>query len=713
MSPARSKPKSSADEPPTPDKLSLALTVIAGALVIANAAVILRLFWGHLNYVQIDHAGHIESAAAFGRGEYHQFSDQAFLGYIHGLFYPPLQDILLSLINVISGNDYVLAYKVYLSILVIAYLGAILHLTVGFKRRLARGFLLGGLLFLLNVEKPDLVMYQGLSFVDLWLTGLSSQVLGGVFLLVLIREWLGPARPPRLCGWLGLCLVSHLVVGFVALSLISLTWIQDRQRGVAFAVLSALGLSAFFWIPFVVNRSAITSSNILLIDPLVFAGTAAVGLWLAFRHRKARTLFVLALVLLAPMIVGPWLSELGIPYPRFHYYRFAIIALFLIAIGYATLIDASTSDLRQWRRWALHLALGLVCIAGLRKFRLQRYSHDWPSLTASGVQVDDPRVLELPEYGRFWVIGDARSVDFGIDAMLATSYPEFRSTKGLYWESYRHNTLLSSWYATLLGVPVVLDYFYYHGYSCEVQSCLIDKFVSNYNVQGLIVDEKLTLYYVSPSRRDCYRKLLRDGATRSFELVKQGTIRDAAKSYTVFRIAQRGQLSNRVLEAIDASEVVAFDSKQESYYAEPMKSAYASCTTGQPARTFVDERDFAAMPPGTRPIDRSVRLSFTKQSPTTFELAVDSPEPILFRIKLAHLPGVELVGEHGDVPLYEGMSGMVAYGHGRMTLRYGRPAGVVLGYLVTLLVAAGLMTRWIVVRRRRGLSAEPTARHDE
>lgn len=696
-----------AGDRPGGDRWSRALTVITGAIVLANAAVILRLLWGHLNYVQIDHAGHIQSAAAFGRGEYHQFSDQTFLGNIHGLFYPPLQDAILALVNWISGDDYVLSYKVYLSLLVICYLGATVHLAMGRERRVARGVLLGGLLFLMNVEKPELVMYQGLSFVDLWLTGLSSQVLGGVFLLVLIREWLGPARPARLGGWLVLCLISHLVVGFVAFVLLVVAWSQRRERGIAFAVLGALGLSAFFWIPFVGNRSTITNSNILLIDPLVFVAIAAVGLWLAFRHHHARTLFAVALLLLAPLIVGPWLADLGIPYPRFHYYRFAIIALFLIVIGYAVLLDAAASERIRWRRWALALALGALGLAGLMKFRLQRFSHDWPSLTASDVQVEDPRVLALPEYGRFWVIGDARSVDFGIDSMLATSHPEFRSTKGLFWESYRHHTLLSSWYATLLGPPVVLDYFYFHGYSCEVQSCLVDHFLRDYNVQGLIVDERLPLSYTSPLRRECYRQLLRDGGTTSFELVRQGAVRDAAKSYTVFRIAPRGRLSNRVLEVVDPSEITAFDRRQELYYAAPLQAAYASCTQGQPERTFVDERDVAAMPPAV--LDRDAKLSFTKQTPTTFEIVVESPRPILFRIKLAYLPGVELVGEHGDVPLFEGMSGMVAYGHGRMTLRYQRPSGVLLGYLVSVLVAAGLVARWIVRRRRtRRSTANPS-----
>lgn len=694
-------------------KLAVGSTMLVAALLLANAAVVLRLVWGHLNYVQIDHAGHIASAAAFARGEYHQFTDQAFLGFVHGLFYPPLQDALLGGLDWLTGHRYVLAYKLYLSLLVIAYLGAITHLVVRFERRRARAVVLAGLLFLLNIEKPDLIAYQGLSFVDLWLTGLSSQVLGGVFLFVLIREWLGEARPRRLGAWLALCLLSHLVVGFVALLLVVAIWVQDRRRDLGLALLAALGLTAFFWLPFAVNRSTITNSNILLLDPWMFAALAALGLGLGLRHRKARILFALALVLLAPMIVGPWFSELGVPYPRFHYYRFAIIALFLIVIGYAVLVEAVTAETVPWRRWALYGAIALACGVGLITFRFQRFDRQAPSLTASDVRVDDPRVLELPEYGRFWVIGDQRSVDFGIDSMLAANHPEFRSTKGLFWESYRHNTLLTSWYATLLGLPVVLDYFYYYGYSCEVQRCLVDRFVHDYNVGGLIVDERLALPYVRAPQRECYRKILQDGGTPGFSLVEQGAIADGPRSYRVFRVDPRGPLSNRAIEPIARSELVPFDATQDRYFADPIIAAYTGCTKGTPVPTFVDHRDLATLPEA--PAAAPAKLSFTKRADGVFEIVIDSPEPILFLIKLAKLPGVELIGEAGEVPLAEGMGGMIAYGRGTLELRYRRPPGVVAGYLISLLVATGLLARWLVprIRRRRSGAAAPAGDHQD
>ncbi|NDD91905.1 hypothetical protein EBZ37_07460, partial [bacterium] len=56
----------------------------------------LFLIWNHLNYVQVDLAGHMASGAWFKRGYFHQYQDANFLGYVHGLFYPPLEDLILT-----------------------------------------------------------------------------------------------------------------------------------------------------------------------------------------------------------------------------------------------------------------------------------------------------------------------------------------------------------------------------------------------------------------------------------------------------------------------------------------------------------------------------------------------------------------------------------------------------------------------------------------
>jgi hypothetical protein len=364
-----------ASEPaaPRPTRLESGIDLGLLALTVASGVWMLVLCWRHLNFIQIDHGGHIASAATFERGGYHQFDDQAFLGYVHGLFYPPLEDVLLATVNWLTGGRYILAYKLYLTLLTIGYLAAIARVATFFQNRVSRSFLVVSILFLLHIEKPELLDFQGLSFVDLWLTGLSSEVLGGVFFMLLVREWLDRNRPRWLCALLTLTLVSHLVVGFVALLLLGLSWLQVRTRPLVGTVVVALGLSAFFWIPFVVNRSFLTSSNILVMNPIVFAILAIVGFGLGWRQPRPRTLFVVAFVILLPMIVGSWLTSWGIPYPKFHYYRFGIIALFLIVIGFALLLDARARSW-TWHRRLVHIAAAALVVTRLGRIVCLRHN---------------------------------------------------------------------------------------------------------------------------------------------------------------------------------------------------------------------------------------------------------------------------------------------------------------------------------------------------
>jgi hypothetical protein len=103
-----------------------------------------------------------------------------------------------------------------------------------------------------------------------------------------------------------------------------------------------------------------------------------------------------------------------------------------------------------------------------------------------------------------------------------------------------------------------------------------------------------------------------------------------------------------------------------------------------------------------------VQTTFTKKADGEFEIVIDSKEPVLFRIKLAYFPGVELVGDNQRLPLYEGMSGMIGYGRGRMELRYGRASGVSFGYAVSLVTAVLLIALLIRNRRRRSEQAVVT-----
>ncbi|MBU6375752.1 MAG: hypothetical protein KGQ59_07140, partial [Bdellovibrionales bacterium] len=160
-----------------------------------SAIFALNLIWNHLNVIQIDLGGHLASGSWFQRGYYHQFQDANFLGYVHGLFYPPLEDFLLAGLSWLCGNSPETGYSVYLSLLFVGYLGSIYFLGAVFQKSVARNAVRLLLLALVWLRKEDSLLFQGLSLQDLLVTGLSTQFLGAIFLFLLLREWIDKCRP--------------------------------------------------------------------------------------------------------------------------------------------------------------------------------------------------------------------------------------------------------------------------------------------------------------------------------------------------------------------------------------------------------------------------------------------------------------------------------------------------------------------------------------
>ncbi|MBU6376281.1 MAG: hypothetical protein KGQ59_09825, partial [Bdellovibrionales bacterium] len=222
------------------------------------------LIWKHLNYIQVDLAGHMASGAWFKRGFFHQYQDANFLGYVHGLFYPPLEDFILTGLSFLTDPHPVAAYQLYLTLLAIGVLSSSYLLGGAFKnpgaRDIARLLCLGTLW----ISKGGSHYFQGMSFDDMHITGLSSQILGGVFFFLFLREWLGSFRPRWALCFLALCILSHIVVAMVAVSVLMIGMLSSRERlRPALLVLTGVFVvSAFYLVPFIFYKSQLTASRI-------------------------------------------------------------------------------------------------------------------------------------------------------------------------------------------------------------------------------------------------------------------------------------------------------------------------------------------------------------------------------------------------------------------------------------------------------------------
>ncbi|MEZ4366492.1 MAG: hypothetical protein R2939_09430 [Kofleriaceae bacterium] len=172
------------------------LRALAAGYVL-HATAIAVIAWVGLDAVRVDIGGHIASADATWRGLYHAHDDAHFLGSIHGLFYPPLEDLVLGAFLRVVGTPS--GIVPYVALLWAGFLAAGWRLGARFTSPARLAFLVR-LLWFVTAERTGPAL-QGLSITELLITGLTSQLLAGIGLLLLLAELLAPA--PRRRWWRG------------------------------------------------------------------------------------------------------------------------------------------------------------------------------------------------------------------------------------------------------------------------------------------------------------------------------------------------------------------------------------------------------------------------------------------------------------------------------------------------------------------------------
>ncbi len=668
-------------------------------LFMAQSLVLLYWIWNALNPYQMDHMGHLASGVSTLRGLYHKHQDAFFLGGIHGLFYPPLEDFLLSFWLWVSRSPD-LAYQLHLSLLAIGTTAGWTWLLGVFKTLPSRAGAALVLSALLWAGKLELLDFQGLSWIDLMITGLTSQMLGGVFLALLLRELLTHQRPASVALWVSLSVLAHLVVGVVAgaltfcLLFLPKTHRRFSTKAYVIALVCALLATAFFWLPFIWHRSELVPSMILRREsPLfVIVGLATIALCLGLGF--LRNLAILTTFLLGVNTAVNTLQAQGLSLPHFHYYRFSIFGLFLGTI-LMFLIYEKTKTRRTITRLALTLLLAQWCYGIFSTF-----SFPLPTLTPQSANADFSEVSNDPQ-GRTWILGPHRSIDFSLDSRLWIERPEMRFVKGLFWESASSNTWLNSYFATLLSPPVVLDFFYFYNYPCHVQRCLLDHFFAQAGVTSWIAPEDFALPYLSQSQSACYRQTVGAAGTSQFTLTRVGSLAFGGKKLTQWRVEPRSHslLSSQWIERLQTHQIDSFRSglRRDELALRQIHAACEKSQTG--ALAWVSAQDLAQI--------RALPLMASKSGHSTGEPSFIKKiaqgkyslwlpgEPDLFRIKLAPLPGATLRDENGKrLPLWSGYPHLIGYGSGKMTLTFEEPKSVQWGNrisLLSLLLIAGVL----------------------
>ncbi|MEZ4366493.1 MAG: hypothetical protein R2939_09435 [Kofleriaceae bacterium] len=468
----------------------------------------------------------------------------------------------------------------------------------------------------------------------------------------------------------------------------------------------AAGLTATFWLPAMWYRDTLTTSSIAVAGRgSWWSPSAARGPGGGDRDPPDQALAALVAALTIGALLLAVAPTLLTTVPRFHYYRLAAPATLLML---AVAAHVASAPAPTWaRRTALVLAALLPAAALGAPWLAPREGR------LAGTDVDlGPAPDPAAPYGRQWTVENRRAADLGLDSLAAAeSDGQRRSVKGLYWESARDHTLLTSYLATLHSPSVVLDHVAYDGLSCEVQACLTASFARAFNVRRIAYQRGLPAARMPPTRLACWREFDRAGAIGALSLSPVGAMRDGATTYDVFELATGvGGPRLEVAEPLAPAQLATVGTTdRRALLAAAMDDAVRACTANRRPgeRVYLPPAALAALRPhvvGVRVPTRDLVIDARREGDGRLVLDVPSAHPVLFWLKLSALPGLVVRDEAGHrVPTAEALPGMIVVGRGRLTVSYERPLGVRLGEGVTLaaLLAAAAALAWPWLRRRR------------
>jgi|GEM_PF-4186102 len=458
----------------------------------------LYLLWNFSDLTTIDIPGHISSALAFSRGMYHQFQPGFFLGGIHGLFYPPLEDAIGAALFKFLPFDVFTVWKIYLSLVGGFYIFSIhrfINAYVPYPRRWVAALWI--VVFLMG-SKFTLAL-QGLSYIELLETGLSAQILSFSFLLLWLVEVRGKKRTIHLALLGGAVILSHIVttVVFAVFGLLAVyqSEASQRLRMITSGMLSIL-IGATFWLPFLVYRSYMTSVHI---EGMNLAPLMILWVWVLLRvpvmeglseFQKSQRLlrsYILANVLLISVLV--FLTYFNVLDIQFHWYRLNAYTVFVVCI-----LGSQWSLRKDWPAYATAVALVL---SQLSPWNLNGRVKDTERETNWVALKSTAEALTKEGSQRLLVLSHRRGVDSGIEGWMSSFSPDLMFVKGLFWESHRTNVIYSSFAANLFSPDSVTSALRFNGFNKDMALCAYEQMFRLFGVSHVIYPNKRPIIYMS------------------------------------------------------------------------------------------------------------------------------------------------------------------------------------------------------------------------
>lgn len=693
-------------------KIDLDLKVKLGFSLIYSfvASLYVLSIWNNLDLTKMDLAGHISSAVQFSRGGLHGFNDRMFLGATHNLFYPPLEDLLINFFKLVSFQDFIISFKLYLTVVLVLYMFIAKILGDSFKSATSIAFFHTTFIVLFNYKKTSLFL-QGLGGHDLVSTGLTNQFLGGIFFFLICREIIKPSRNQKniLVFTSFLAILSHIVVGLVCLMLVLIYFFfYQNFKTLISSALIIIGISAFYVLPMFYYREFMTTNNIFdLNKPWVALCSACFVFSVSLIYKKRCALSMGALILLIPLTIVPSFEPLISVFPDFHYYRLTIFAFILVTLAIALWMD-QLKDKNKSLMMKILSIIWLVYLIVLYPTKKIFFSSSYQNQ----IKISPENIFQsLPKMGRTFLIDKYRPIGTGIDSLLTIYHPDFKSSKGLFWESSYTNNISSSYLATLLGLPSVLNYYRYSDFSCLYRKCFLDKYLATFNITKIISNNSQTKYLDSYAKF-CNEETFIEG-TKNFQFLKAGKLEINQDQYEIYEVRPRNIASSLKLapvEIIDYKKIDARKIERDEISRLILTESRASCELQNPLRDQtiylkVDDVDpfqeylSKQNKNNNSDTDTSNPIQFNEINENVYEFNLPH-HPSWFILKLAPQPGLRLEDESGKLlKIFRSYPYTLSYGAGRIVAKFERTPVMILGYIISVLTLIYLLISVFMKKR--------------
>ncbi|HMY80660.1 MAG TPA: hypothetical protein PK048_02340 [Candidatus Absconditabacterales bacterium] len=701
------------------------------------------------NIFQLDMGGQIASTHFFGELGLHGYNPYRFGGFINNLFYPPLQDIIVSSIKRLCGSHDLITFQIYLTILVCTYLTTFVLIGSRFKTRSAKVLFMVLIIGYLHLEKTNLTFFQGLGYIDIAFTGLISEILGGVFLNLLLFELTGKRRYYMMLLYTIGTFLSHLVVGPVAFVVMGLGRLIYKDKHLLRNCIAGAALTSFFWVPFVTYKSYMTSDSIVLGYPFIITFGLLFLTWYFFQETKkiqdkpeqyitnnAKAWLIILITGLICILPSEIFFGFGfdIPhfhnfFPKFHYSRLVTISLMFLLIGTSARFDifvinheSGVTQNDNQKKKQSPIMLGVVGVAFLSILYI--YAKSFGSIfipqifeqmvgftDRKGFNIDIMKTIQDDK--RILVIDARRSVDFNLDSYFQyQGYTGLYFVKGLFRESNRANNVLTSYLATTLtNSDLVVGYNYFYNLSCSDYQGFIDHFTDDYGIGWIVVADLFGANsYLSDDKKKCYDGMFRSSSTNNnYHFVGDFGINNI--TYHLFKIESKytGWTENELVSPIEKAHITILDQKTSDFYYDKIlfskkKLIEQQMITGTQKpiheELFVVKQDYQEKPiptleniqPG---VVRSRSISDTQKTPgIVLSMNISGNNNTFTRVKLTYYEGISAYDKQGNklkvYPLYHGF---LVQGSGEIIITYHKPNIMVYSYrfsIISLAVRGGL-----------------------